>query len=307
MNVQDTEIDVRNMKRSRKSPAKFCSYIHAIFKKVNPGLGITGEAADCLDSLIKVLLKKIVANTIVLLAEVDRKTIGQKDIEHALRLTFARSLFESSTVDAVQAVNKYKADTTKQTSTRSEKAGLKLPVTRIEKILMNEMRGIKRKTDTSAVYLVAAVESVTRELYVLAGREAVALNKARLTSLHITRAVNNSDAYKQLYGDCILVLDVVRANKRRKKARAKSRAKVRSTKAVTLKPVPEVPLPVPTEAPASAESTRHSRTKKPRGGKKKASRSSKRPELVLGTHQKPAGKKARHGKKGRKRTKPARV
>ena len=146
----------------------------------------------------------------MLLTVADKKTISHRDIHHAIRLTFKDTLFNSSNTYAANAVKTYKTKSTSSPahiSTRSEKAGLVLPVTRIEKIFMENLKKPKRKTDTVAVYLVGAIENVVLELYRGADYEVNQVKKHRLTPLYITRAIHNNPSLSELYHDCILMRD----------------------------------------------------------------------------------------------------
>ncbi len=209
-------------KRSKSGP-KFTSYITSFLKRHNSEFGLTAEASECMDILIKITIGKIINNMNMLLSVADKKTISQRDIHHAIRLTFKHPLFTSSTTYAMKAVETYKnkvSNTPPLIATRSEKAGLVLPVTRIEKIFMDNLKKPKRKTDTLAVYLVGAIENVVLELYTGAGHEVSQVKKHRLTPLYITRAIHNNPSLSDLYRDCILISDTsIWLNQKPKKKR----------------------------------------------------------------------------------------
>ena len=162
----------------------------------------------------------------MLLAVADKKTISHRDIHHAIRLTFKYPLFDSSTAYAANAVKTYKTKSLPSPAhiaTRSEKAGLVLPVTRIEKIFMENLKKPRRKTDTVAVYLVGAIENVVLELYRGADYEVTQVKKHRLTPLYITRAIHNNPSLSELYHDCILMHDpeITSSQKIKKKKKPK--------------------------------------------------------------------------------------
>lgn len=165
----------------------------------------------------------------MLLAVADKKTISHRDIHHAIRLTFKYPLFNSSTTYAANAVKTYKTKSSASPAhiaTRSEKAGLVLPVTRIEKIFMENLKKPRRKTDTVAVYLVGAIENVVLELYRGADYEVTQVKKHRLTPLYITRAIHNNPSLAELYHDCILIRDPANtlSQKPKKKRKMKKHA-----------------------------------------------------------------------------------
>ena len=214
-------------KRS-KPELKFTSYITSFFKRHNSSFGLTAEASDCMDVLIKITIGKIIHNMNMLLTVADKKTISHRDIHHAIRLTFKDALFNSSNTYAANAVKTYKTKSTSSPahiSTRSEKAGLVLPVTRIEKIFMENLKKPKRKTDTVAVYLVGAIENVVLELYRGADYEVTQVKKHRLTPLYITRAIHNNPSLSELYHDCILMRDPVNTLNQKTKRKRKPKKK----------------------------------------------------------------------------------
>ena len=227
-------------KRSKSEP-KFTSYITSFLKRHNCPFGLTSEASECMDILIKITIGKIINNMNMLLSATDKKTISQRDIHHAIRLTFKYPLFSSSTTYAMKAVETYKnkQSTTPLIATRSEKAGLVLPVTRIEKIFMDNLKKTKRKTDTLAVYLVGAIENVVLELYTGAGHEVEQVKKHRLTPLYITRAIHNNPSLSDLYRDCILMSDnsilVIQKPKKKRKIKKQPQILVLETQPPSVK------------------------------------------------------------------------
>ena len=239
-------------KRSKSGP-KFTSYITSFLKRHNSSFGLTAEASDCMDNLIKITIGKIINNMNMLLSVADKKTISKRDIHHAIRLTFKEPLFASSATYATKAVETYKnklSATPPLIATRSEKAGLVLPVTRIEKLFMDNLKKPKRKTDTLAVYLVGAIENVVLELYRGAGQEISQVKKHRLTPLYITRAIHNNPSLSDLYRDCILINDTSTL-KPKKKKKIKKQPQI-----LVLESQPPQPVKKKTKKPKTGKTTK---------------------------------------------------
>ena len=170
---------------------------------------MTADAAVCLDNVAKITLAKIFAHTRELVFDAEKKTLDPNDLAHGMRLAFSPELYAEAASAAAAAVATYKERLEKaagKVSTRSDKAGLCMPVARVEKHMV-EVLGVTRKTDSSAVYLTGAVEHVLRTVIAASGAEATAQKKHRLTQLHIARAVAAVPGLGLLYKDCIFVLD----------------------------------------------------------------------------------------------------
>ena len=213
-------------KRARKTTQKFNKYIEEIKKTICPGFGLTADGSDCFNTMINITLAKIFQNMDILTTQSDRKTLNLKDVDAALRLTFDPSLYAAANTYAASAVTAYSGDgkEPKSATTRSNRAGLILPVTRIETLMMNTLRA-KRKTATSAVFLTGSVENVMRRLFKATGEEAAAQRKQRLTQLHISRAVDADPSLAALYQNCILTLDPKRSKAKRAKKKSDAAAR----------------------------------------------------------------------------------
>nr|QBK86759.1 MAG: histone 2A-domain-containing protein [Marseillevirus LCMAC103] len=228
--------DARTPKRGRKTTPKYSKYIEEIKKAICPDFAITADASACFNNLINITLAKIFNNMDILTAESDRKTLSWKDVDAAIQLTFDGPLYKASTSFASEAVSTYKAGTA---TPRSDRAGLILPVTRIEKAMMTSLRAT-RKTDTSAVFLAGSVENVVRALFKATGDRAAAQRKQRLTQLHISRAIDGDPTFAALYQNCILTLDPKKH--KTKKTKKKSKAAAGET-AAGAPPAPPAPKP----------------------------------------------------------------
>src|SRR3954467_13047179 len=80
----------------------------------------------------------------------------------------------------------------KKAITKSARAGLVFPVTRIHRFLKDEHTG-KRVTQTAAVYLTAMLEYLTAEIVELAGNAARDLNVKRISPRHLMLAIKGDE------------------------------------------------------------------------------------------------------------------
>jgi histone H2A len=139
-----------------------------------------------------------------------KKTITIKDIQSAVQLNLTGELIKNSVHDGAEAINRYNESINKRkesdektiTMSRSTMAGLLLPITRIEKIMM-ELVTVNRKSNTAAVYLAAVCEYLLVEVMISAKNIATDKHKVRITPRHIMLAVNDNDDLKKIYGNTV--------------------------------------------------------------------------------------------------------
>uniref|UniRef100_A0A1I7Z1U2 Histone H2A n=1 Tax=Steinernema glaseri TaxID=37863 RepID=A0A1I7Z1U2_9BILA len=86
---------------------------------------------------------------------------------------------------------------------RSSRAGLTFPVGRVHRAL-KKGRYAQRVGTGCPVYLAAAVEYIVAEMLDIAGQEAIANKKQRITPRHISVAVQQDNEMKTLLRDVII-------------------------------------------------------------------------------------------------------
>jgi len=97
---------------------------------------------------------------------------------------------------------KVKGEETKSTS-RSTKAGLQFPVSRIHRMLRRA--NISKRIGSGApVYLAAVLEYLSAEILELAGNAARDNKKRRINPRHLQLAIRNDEELSKLLGDVII-------------------------------------------------------------------------------------------------------
>ncbi|KAG2343042.1 histone-fold-containing protein [Suillus weaverae] len=97
---------------------------------------------------------------------------------------------------------KVKSEDTKSTS-RSTRAGLQFPVSRIHRML-RRANVSKRIGSGAPVYLAAVLEYLSAEILELAGNAARDNKKRRINPRHLQLAIRNDEELSKLLGDVII-------------------------------------------------------------------------------------------------------
>ena len=221
---------------------KHNAYIYRVLKQVHPDTGISGSALEIMNALVGVVITKTTKNINQFFMRSDKKTIGAREVQSAVRLTFPGELGKHAVSEGTKAVTKYGAAleaTDKQRKNgkakpeqRSKKAGITFNVTRVEKMMVIESNAV-RKSANAAVYLAAVCEYVTAEILELAGNAARDWQKVRITPRMIKLAICNDGELSRLFRDTIIPggvtpsirQELLPAQKEEKPKKAKTEAK----------------------------------------------------------------------------------
>jgi len=194
-------------RRSRFEDVKFDSYIYKLLKQIHPDNGLSGDGLSEVNNIVRIVLKKVLdALNKLLISSRGQKTISSRDIQSACRLVLPGELSKNGVTQANKAVTRFNSvekETGAPPMSRSKRAGLLFPVTRVETLMM-ELATINRKSATSAVYLTAVLEYVTAEILELAGNAASSNKKIRITPRHIKLAILNDSELSALLSGVVM-------------------------------------------------------------------------------------------------------
>jgi histone H3/H4 len=189
---------------------QFNTYIYKLLHSLSDGTGLNGESLSTFNNLIKITISKIMENVNKIMSRGTRATISPKEVESALMLTLPEQLASTAIAAGQEAVTSYISHKSEKgkAEQRSVRAGLILPVPRIENMMM-EIAVAKRKSATAAVYLAAAVQKLMSEVIQMAAKHAAEGKRRRITPRCISMVINTNDEFKTFYGNVLLSGGVV--------------------------------------------------------------------------------------------------
>jgi histone H2A len=166
----------------------FSTAIKKVGKQVHPNLGIGYDALTQLNAFINLLGNLLVFKGLDLLGShvrisnknstvADKSTLGSREIQSAVKLIMPGELSKHAISEGTKALTKYqgasayedykKTGPTGKNSSKSAKAGLSFPISRIEYLIRKNYKG--RVSSGVPVYLTAVLEYITAELLELSG------------------------------------------------------------------------------------------------------------------------------------------
>lgn len=188
---------------------QYNSYIYRVLKQVHPDTGISGDGLAEMNNFVRIVIQKVMdsANTLMTFSG-GRKTLSSREIQSAIRLALPGELAKHAVSESVKAVTRYNSSEggrgeARKPVSRSKRAGLQFPVTRIEHS-MTELSIVNRKSEGSAVYLAATCEYITAEILELAGNAARDAKKVRITPRHIKLAILNDEELSRLFRGVVM-------------------------------------------------------------------------------------------------------
>jgi len=196
---------------------KFNTFIYKVLKQVHPDIGMTGDSVVAFDSMIRIVMRKLMHAVNILKLGTRSKTISSRDIQSAVRLVFPGEIAKHAVSEGTKAVTKYNASKEHKKEKKKDKygntirtmpvsktfrSGLVLPVTRVEHIMM-EFSVIERKSSTAAIYLAAVLEYIVAEILELSGNATRDYKRARIKPRFITLAINGDEELSKLFHNSI--------------------------------------------------------------------------------------------------------
>lgn len=231
----------------------FASFAYRVLKQVHPDTGMTGDALAEINNLTRISLEKFVeAANNLLLSNKSKKTITSLEIQVAVRLVLPGELAKHAVSEGTKAVTRYNASDSeapkvkgaakKAPTSRTQRAGLQFPVTRVENMMM-KLCVVNRKSSSAAVYLSAVLEYLTAEVLELAGNASRDYKKHRINTRHIKLAVGNDEELSRFYHDTIMsggvlphIQQQILPDPSKKRPRAKKAASTKKAPAVKKAP-----------------------------------------------------------------------
>lgn len=118
----------------------FKVYIVRLLKNIHPGIRLTKNAAEAIDSILRVIATKIVDKALVLTATEDKKTISEKEIQTATKVFFPSEFaeniltFSNTILEAYEKSEKEReGQPVEKAQTRESRCGLVFSVSATEK------------------------------------------------------------------------------------------------------------------------------------------------------------------------------
>ena len=172
-----------------KAHQKFELYIKAVLKEVHPNHRISKDSVSQLSFIANQLAAKIglVAKGMM----TSEKIISSRMIDVAIKQTFPGELANHAVTEGVRAVDKFIKG-----GKKTKKAGLKVPPSRIRKIIADTCK--QKIGATASVYCAAVVEYIIAEILQLAGNSTTDKKRKVLSSRDLFMAINQDEELHKL-------------------------------------------------------------------------------------------------------------
>lgn len=169
---------------------------------------ISGHGMSLLNKLVESIADDIWKTAILITQKSNRKTVGTKDANTAIKILFTQNLFESVSPYVNEHLDSYVEDTPSEADgsrngskhvSRSSRAMLTFPVGRVERIAREKhLRRNQRISNSCAVYISAVLEFVTNAI-VYESEQIMNVNGQKvLTPRHFLFGVSNNSDLKCL-------------------------------------------------------------------------------------------------------------
>lgn len=184
-------------------------YIFKVLKQAHPERGMTSEVKESFNTLLNLVLRKLVslASDRVLLQK--RQTLQPKDIDFAVSLFFPGELQKKVSMRQTASLVRWRAFGKDRGSANGTKtsvavvAGLTFPPTAIGSVV-RELTPAPRVSKTTGISLAAVLEQLSYRLGEIAGNTAAEDKKVLITAMHLFSAVEGDADLSTLFKGTLL-------------------------------------------------------------------------------------------------------
>lgn len=202
---EDKKEVVEKTRNVKKDFTTFNGKIPHILHQVHADLSLREETTALINDVIYYIGEKIIHATNVLLARENKKTLSEKEIETATRLTLSsrKKLCNKAVSNGRNAIAIFnKAGTDHKKPTRKEtKSGLTIQVSKIERLLIRRFSQANRVGKTSSVYMTAVVETILKEIFTLSGQRSLHQKRKQIRINEVRDAICNDNAELSAFFD----------------------------------------------------------------------------------------------------------
>lgn len=201
-----------------KQSRSFATYVQKVLKQVHPDGGMTQQAMDAIDSVLRYFARRFAEDARRLALDNDTKTISSREIETAVNMMFTPVLAKNAMSEGNRAVSKYSEFESSRNSDKTSdspefkvpktmkqvKAGLVFSVSLVDNdYLRNQGVNVGQG---APVYLSAVLEYLACELLEISGNVSRNDNRARIKVRDVFLAVQNDKEFSMLFREHNLVL-----------------------------------------------------------------------------------------------------
>lgn len=183
------------------------SYIPKILKEINENVSIGSDAKNNLNSILNILLLKLVKQCTELMRPKNfvkpqtklarKKTLSITEMETAVILVMSGSELEKHALhEAKKCLKRFNESSI--TGTGAQKAGLRLSVSKTANSIRNNLAKNERLSSTTSVYTTAVLEYILSEIVELSANACEFDKKKIITPLHIKQAIENDPELDKL-------------------------------------------------------------------------------------------------------------
>jgi len=182
---------------TKKKNHFFEIYILKVLKQICEKSSMTINAKQQLNSILCIIAKKISSIGMNMCVLRDKKTISEKEVACAIKISLSGELLNNSILEGNKSVSNFKDN--KPGNTKQDKASIIFPPSLAEKFL-RKFGYYKIMVSTSApVYLASVLEYITHEILVLARDNCIYNKRVRITVRDIEIVIRTDKELDNLF------------------------------------------------------------------------------------------------------------